>query len=141
MSKKKIALFTLIFTVVVFIVPLILLMVLVTSENVGIYFAVFGLIYFASLGFVCANVIAVKKEVVKTVSEIKVQNAAIAYRLSKNKNEVSEILGNDTAVEYETVTDGEKKDYSKVNLNPEVPIEAQMKKKQNSVEDNFDDFK
>ncbi len=135
MSKKKIALFTLIFTLVFFVVPIILLVSFVSADDLGTYFAVFGLIYFASLGFVCANVVSIKKEVLKAVSEIKVQNAAIAYRLAKNKGELTEILSEETSRQEEKI------DYSKVNLNPEEQSNVSKKDTKIYADDNFDDFK
>lgn len=133
MSKGKIVLFTLVFAVASFVVPLVLLMMFVSADNIGAYFAVFGIVFFASVGFLCATVISVKKEVLKAISEIKVQNAAIAYRLAKEKGE--------QAPENIDVAPEGKIDTSKINLNPETPLNDVNVKSKKIVNDDFDDFK
>lgn len=83
MSKGKIAVITLIFTIVTFVIPFLLLLIFVPADNISIYVTAFGILFFASLGFVTALVLSVKKDVLNAVDEIKVQNAAIAFRLSQ----------------------------------------------------------
>lgn len=138
MSKLKYVLFTLGFVAVALVIPLVLLLLFVSSENISIYVLVFGIIFFASIGFIMALIISVKKDLLATIEELKVQNAAIAYRLSKvSKEEVEAMKQVDIPEVQQPSAVG--KDSQKVNLNPETPLEP-VKKTTPVKAENFDDF-
>ncbi len=89
MSKGKIALITVLFALATFVVPiLILLMFASVNDYLGsVYLIVFGTLLFASFGFLFAMLLSTKKEISEQIEELKVQNAAIAFRLSEMKKQ------------------------------------------------------
>ena len=87
MSKGKIALVVLVFVVVTFVIPLVLLLALVDANNLSIYIAVFGVMFFGSIGFLFAMLLKTKSDIQEQIEEIKVQNAAIAYKLTEMKKQ------------------------------------------------------
>lgn len=87
MSKGKIALTVLVFVLITLVVPLVLLLALVPATSFSIYLVVFGIMFFGSIGFMVAMLFKVKSEIDEKIEELKVQNAAIAYRLSEMKKQ------------------------------------------------------
>ena len=83
MSKGKIALITVAFALITFAIPFIVLLIFVDADYISIYFTAFGSILALALGFIVALILSVKKDLLAVVEEIKVQNAAIAFKLSK----------------------------------------------------------
>ncbi len=137
MSVGKIILTVVIFVLAALIIPLVLLLLLVSAENVSVYVLVFGIIFFASIGLVLALLLSIRKEFFAAMEELKVQNAAIAYRLSKNgKDAGAEPVNTESA-------DSMNKAYSSsVNLNPETSFDVSKVKpeKKAAIEESFDDF-
>lgn len=83
MSKGKIALITVAFALITFAIPFIVLLIFVDADYISIYVTAFGSILALALGFIVALILSVKKDLLAVVEEIKVQNAAIAFKLSK----------------------------------------------------------
>lgn len=87
MTKGKIALFVLIFVLVTMVVPLILLLAFVDVNNISVYVVVYGIMFFGSIGFMIAMLFKTKGEIQEQIEELKVQNAAIAFRLTEMKKQ------------------------------------------------------
>jgi len=87
MSKGKVALTTLIFVAITFAVPFVLLLALVDANSLSIYITVFGIMFFGSIGFLFAMLLKTKSDINEQIEEIKVQNAAIAYKLTELKKQ------------------------------------------------------
>ena len=88
MSKVKIALITVAFTLIAFVIPMVLLLALINVNAYSVYYIVVGVAAFASLGFLFAMLLKVKSDISEQIEELKVQNAAIAYRLSEIKKQM-----------------------------------------------------
>lgn len=89
MTKGKIALFVLIFVLATMVAPLILLLAFVDANSISIYIVVYGVIFFGSIGFMIAMLFKTKDEIQEQIEELKVQNAAIAFRLTEMKKQGS----------------------------------------------------
>jgi hypothetical protein len=87
MSKGKIALITLAFVAITLVVPLLLLLALVDANSFSVYIVVFGTMFFGSIGFLFAMLLKTKSDIQEQIEEIKVQNAAIAYKLTEMKKQ------------------------------------------------------
>ncbi len=87
MSKVRVALNTLVFVLITLVVPLVLLLALVDVNNLSVYIVVFGLMFFGSIGFLVAMLLKTKSDIQEQIEEMKVQNAAIAFRLSEMKKQ------------------------------------------------------
>ena len=126
MSLSKRIIFTAVFVVVALIIPLLLLIAFVDSTaHFSVYVLVFGIIIFASFGFILANIISVRKNVEEAMEELKIQNAAIAFKLTSvfkdNPEALDELMKqvNSTAPESAPAA---QEDSSKVSLNPADPL-------------------
>ena len=118
MSMVKKLLFTVAFVAITLLVPgFILLMTVDASENFGAYVIVYGIILFAVFGYMIVSTHALSKEVKNVLEEIKMQNAAIAYKLT---NTVSDAKPEEIA-EPEAAAEPVK-NTSNVNLNPAAPL-------------------
>lgn len=114
MSMLKKILYTAIFVVVTLTVPAVILLLTVdASINFGAYVVVYGVILFAIFGYIIISMHSLSKEVRSAVDEMKMQNAAIAYKLTNAGTENKDEPANE---------DNEKKDTSSVNLNPDDPL-------------------
>lgn len=148
MSIKKKILLTIAFVVVTLIVPAVLLLLFVDAlTSFAAYVVTFGVILFAILGFIVINLIDVQTTLKKTVEELKMQNAAIAYKLSNNTDIVPVDVNTATneKTEVSTASNDTPKDTSKINLNPADPLVMPIVKQQDPVvekktDDGFDDF-
>ena len=148
MSIKKKILLTIAFVVVTLIVPAVLLLLFVDAlTSFAAYVVTFGVILFAILGFIVISSIDVQTTLKKTVEELKMQNAAIAYKLSNNTDIVPVDVNTDTneKTEVSTASNDTPKDTSKINLNPADPLVMPIVKQQAPVvekktDDGFDDF-
>jgi uncharacterized YccA/Bax inhibitor family protein len=89
MSKVKIALITVAFALLTFVIPIVLLLALINVNAYSVYYIVIGVAVFASFGFLFAMLLKVKSDISEQIEELKVQNAAIAYRLSEIKKQAS----------------------------------------------------
>lgn len=87
MTKGKIALFVLIFVLVTMAIPLVLLLAFVDANNISVYIVVYGIMFFGSIGFMIAMLFKTKSEIQEQIEELKVQNAAIAFRLTEMKKQ------------------------------------------------------
>lgn len=126
MSLLKKILFTAIFVVVTLAVPgLILLMTVDASAEFGAYVIVYGIILFAVFGYMIVSVHSLSKEVNSVLEEIKMQNAAIAYKLTNTAvNTASDVTPEpQQAKNTEPVNDTPKN----VNLNPAEPLKIDGK--------------
>lgn len=136
-------LFVIAFVLLTLFLPIILLLLFVDSnESFSIYVVVYGVIIFSVLGYVVAIVRNMEKKLEETMDEIKMQNAAIAYRLTNTDNELV-----NTPVQQAVQTKVEKEPVNTVNtanipLNPSEPLVIPEKKETVKVaDDGFDDFK
>ena len=87
MTKPKIALFVLIFVLATMVVPLVLLLAFVDANNISVYIVVYGIMFFGSIGFMIAMLFKTKSDIQEQIEELKVQNAAITFRLTEMKKQ------------------------------------------------------
>lgn len=143
MSIKKKILLTLAFVVATLVVPAVVLLLFVDALNYfAVYVVAFGLILFGIFGFIVISLIDIKSTLNKTVEELKMQNAAIAYKLT---NAPAEAPADAHLPVSENVEAPQTVDTTKVNLNPADPLVMPVVKKQAPVvekktDDGFDDF-
>ena len=148
MSILKKILLTVAFVLATLVVPAVILLLFVDALNYfAVYVVVFGLILFGILGFVVISLIDVQSTLKKTVEELKMQNAAIAYRLTNTSAEMP--VEAVAPVNEKTEAPQPTADATKVNLNPADPLVIPVAKKQAPVvepvvekksDDGFDDF-
>lgn len=136
---KKI-IFVIAFVLVTLVLPAVLLLLFVdATTHLSTYFVVFAVIIFAVLGYVVISVREMNKNLDSALNEIKMQNAAIAYKLSNNAGETS-----DATVSVENNAE-EKIQENTLNipLNPEEPlvVTKKVQKPEKVSDDGFDDFK
>ena len=131
MLKK--ALLVAAFVLATLIVPMFILLIFVdASMNISAYFIVYGLIIFSVLGYVIVSVRNMEKKLEDTLEEIKMQNAAIAHKLTNYD------VGHQSN-DAKAVTDGASiKSTASIPLNPAEPLVAPTKK---VTADEFNDFK
>lgn len=160
MSVLKKILLTLAFVLATLVVPAVILLLFVDALNYFVVYVVaFGLILFAILGFIVISLIDIQSNLKKTVEELKMQNAAIAYKLT-NSNSETVIVPDAPVTSFNPVspvvpvsdkTEATQpvSDTSKVNLNPADPLVMPVAKKKTPAEepviekktdDGFDDF-
>lgn len=114
MSMLKKLLFTAIFVVATLAVPgVILLLTVNSSTNFGAYVIVYGVILFAVFGYIIVSMHSLSKEIHDALEEMKMQNAAIAYKLTN-----AGAVVNDKPVKEEKAA----VDTSTVKLNPAEPL-------------------
>lgn len=109
----------------------------------------FGIVIFSIFGYIVVSVRAMSKELHEAVESMKMQNAAIAYKLTNGDKKGKKNNDSDDMEEDKK----EKVDISKVNLNPETPLVPDKNKNNKNnknnkpnnmtkkIDDNFDDFK
>lgn len=129
----KKALFVAGFVAATLVLPMIVLLIFVdASMNISAYFIVYGLIIFSILGYVIVSVRNMEKKLEDTLDEIKMQNAAIAHKLTN-------FDGVQQSNNAKVVTDGATiKSTANIPLNPAEPLVAPTKK---VTADEFNDFK
>ena len=131
-----------IFVLATLVLPCVLLLLFVDSANgFSVYVITYGVIIFAVLGYVVAGVRNMEKKLEDTMEEIKMQNAAIAYKLTNVDNEIAP-----TPVPQQPIVQEIKEepvvDTSNIPLNPAEPLVMPTEKKTGKVtDDGFDDFK
>ncbi len=117
MSNLKKALFVVVFVVVTLTIPaLILLLTVDASINFGAYVIVYGVILFSIFGYIIISMHSLSKEIREAVEEMKMQNAAIAYKLTNNPVQEPTVAGVDE--EAKTIN---------VKLNPAEPLKVDGK--------------
>ncbi|MBQ3889261.1 MAG: hypothetical protein II738_05895 [Clostridia bacterium] len=171
MTLVKRIIFTVVYVVVALFVPLSILAIFVdATEHSAVWFIVIGAILFATMGLILANVVSQRKTIEKTMEDIQMQNAAIAYKLSAVFKDNPEALdavmqqmnaapddGDKDEIDLMPAFEEEKKepavDTSRVTLNPADPLVFPEKKpdkkndapkagekSENKKSGNFDDF-
>lgn len=131
---KKIV-FVIAFVLVALVLPAILLLTFVdTTSSFSTYLIVFGIILFSIFGYVVASVRSMEKKLEDALEEIKMQNAAIAYKISNSDIDVEQVK--------QVVKPEVKKESINIPLNPAEPlIMPAVKQSEKIVDDGFDDFK
>lgn len=114
MTKGKIALFVLIFVLVTMAIPLVLLLAFVDANNISVYIVVYGVMFFGSIGFMIAMLFKTKSEIQEQIEELKVQNAAIAFRLTEMKKQGG-MVQQTPAVKLEEVKEEPKEKFDDFN--------------------------
>ena len=147
MSLSKRIIFAAVFVVVALVIPLLLLIAFVdSSAHFSVYVLVFGIIIFASFGFILANIVSIRKNVETAMEELKIQNAAIAFKLTSvfkdNPEALDELLKqvNNPAAAEDAAP---QVDTSKVSLNPADPLimpEVTAKPEPEKKTETFGDF-
>ncbi len=138
---KKI-IFVIAFVLLTLVLPCVLLLLFVdSSSSFSIYVITYGVIIFAVLGYVVASVRGMEKKLEETMEEIKMQNAAIAYKLTNVDNELSVAPAPQQPIVQE-VKEEPVVDTSNIPLNPAEPLVMPTEKITRKVaDDGFDDFK
>ncbi len=85
MSLKKKILTVAIYVLVALIIPAVILLIFVDSSESYIYLLVFSAIIFTTFGIIIMQINSIKADVNKSLEELKVQNAALAFRFSQIK--------------------------------------------------------
>lgn len=144
MTLSKRILFTVIYVVVALFLPVLFLAIFVDStEHTEVWFIVIGAVMFATLGLILANVVSQRKTIEKTMEDVQMQNAAIAYKLNAVFKDNPEALdavmqkvkaddGDEDEIDLMPAFEDEKKepavDTSRVTLNPADPLVFPEKK-------------
>ncbi len=140
---KKI-IFVIAFVLITLVLPCILLLLFVDASNgFSVYVITYGAIIFAILGYIIASVRNMEKKLEETMEEIKMQNAAIAYKLTNVDNEMAPPSAPQQPVVQEVKEEpAPLVDSSNIPLNPAEPLVMPTEKKVEKVaDDGFDDFK
>ena len=142
---KKV-LFVIGFVLVTLVLPAVLLLMFVdATEGFSFYVITYGVILFAIFGYVIISVRNMEKKIDETMEEIKMQNAAIAYKLSnsslaaveEHQSYYTPVVNKEVSVAAEVPVDT-----SNIPLNPAEPLVMPKVKKVVKVsDDGFDDFK
>ena len=115
MSKIKIALITGGFALITFVIPMVLLLALINVTAYSIYYIVIGVAAFASFGFLFAMLLKIKSDISEQIEELKVQNAAIAYRLSEIKKQADKLPAVAEASQEKTAEKEKKERFDEFN--------------------------
>lgn len=142
MSIKKKILLTLAFIGATLVVPGIVLLLFVDALNYfAVYVVAFATILFSILGFIVISLIDIQSTLKKTVDDLKMQNAAIAYKLSNSQTDIT----SDVAATSENDLNMNSSPTTKINLNPADPLVMPVVKKsapvvEKKTDEGFDDF-
>lgn len=141
-SILKKLIFVIAFVLLTLVLPCVLLLLFVDSaKGFSVYVITYGVIIFAVLGYVVASVRNMEKKLEETMEEIKMQNAAIAYKLTNVDNELSVAPAPQQPIVQE-VKEEPVVDTRNIPLNPAEPLVMPIEKKAEKVaDDGFDDFK
>lgn len=136
----KKAIFIVAFVLIALVLPsAILLLFIDSTAYFSIYVMTYAVIIFGILGYVVSTVKGTEKKINDALEELKMQNAAIAYKLSnsdveqqKSENKTTNKAKEDATVKTENIP-----------LNPAEPLVAPVVKKNTNAkaDDGFDDFK
>ncbi len=136
MTLVKKILFTAIFVAAIVLIPgLILLLTVDATQDFSVYVVVYGIILFAIFGYIIISLHSISKEIHNALEEMKMQNAAIAYKLTSTDDK--SVAGDNKVTPDKTVEPVVEKPKQKTNLNPADPLTIDGK----VVGDNFGDFK
>lgn len=139
-SLLKKIIFIIAFVLLTLILPGVLLLMFVdATQGFSVFVIAYGIIIFAILGYVIASIRDMEKKLEETMEEIKMQNAAIAYKLTNNDSEPvnapQQPVINATVEETPVST-------TNIPLNPAEPLVMPTQKTvEKTVDDGFDDFK
>ena len=139
-SLMKKIVFVIAFVLLTLILPGILLLLFVdASQNFSVFVVTYGVIIFAILGYIVASVRNMDKKIEETMEEIKMQNAAIAYRLTNADNESIQAPIQQPIV---NVTEEKVVNTANIPLNPADPlVMPSVKATTKTADDGVDDFK
>lgn len=138
---KKI-IFVIGFIAATLILPAILLLLFVdASQNFSVFVIAFGVILFGILGYIVSCVREVEKKIESTMDEIKMQNAAIAYKISNNMDDFNSAPVQQMAAPVAEPAQEPVVDTNKIPLNPAEPLVMPTVNKAAKADDGFDDFK
>lgn len=138
-SIIKRIIFVIVFVLLTLILPGILLLSFIdASSSFAVYVITYGVILFGVFGYIVLCVRNMEKKLEDTMEEIKMQNAAIAYKLSNTDFELGNVSKQDAA----PVTEKPVVNTANIPLNPAEPLVMPTDKKvEKTVDDGFDDFK
>ena len=120
----------------------VLLLFVDASQNFAVYVITFGVIIFGILGYIVSSVREMEKKVETTMEEIKMQNAAIAYKLSNNMDELNVTVPQAAAPQVAEPVQQPAPASTNIPLNPSEPlVMPTVKKTVKASDDGFDDFK
>ena len=137
-SILKKLIFVVAFVLATLVLPAFLLLMFIdASQNFGVFVIAFGVIIFAILGYIIASIRSLQKKFDETMDEIKMQNAAIAYKLTNGVPEAP------VAPQPQPVNEAAPvQSTANIPLNPADPLVMPASKKTDKkVDDGFDDFK
>lgn len=139
---KKIV-FVIGFILATLILPAVVLLFFVdASQNFSVYVIAFGVIIFAILGYIVSCVREMEKKIESTMDEIKMQNAAIAYKLSNKVDELNVVSHQSVATPVVESVNEPVVDTASIPLNPAEPlVMPTVNKTTKASDDGFDDFK
>lgn len=138
MNIFKKVLFIVAFVICTLIVPYVFLALFVDAINhFNVYVIVTAVIIFAIWGYVIISIHNMSKELHEAVEAMKMQNAAIAFKLTEDVYKGDKDGGKKKKGNKKDFDDSEKVDTSNVNLNPADPLVYGKKSK---INDNYDDF-
>ena len=120
----------------------ILLLFFDAAQGFSVYVITFGVIIFGVLGYIVSSVRDMEKKVETTMKEIKMQNAAIAYKLSSNMDELNVAVPQAAASQVAEPVQQPAPASTNIPLNPSEPlVMPTVKKTVKASDDGFDDFK
>ena len=139
---KKI-IFVIGFILATLVLPAVILLLFVdAAQGFSVYVITFGVIIFGVLGYIVSSVREMEKKVETTMEEIKMQNAAIAYKLSNNMDELNVAVPQAAAPQVAEPVQQPAPASTNIPLNPSEPLVMPTVKKTVKVsDDGFDDFK
>lgn len=132
------------FILATLILPAVILLLFVdAAQSFSVYVIAFGVIIFGILGYIVSSVREMEKKIETTMDEIKMQNAAIAYKLSNGNSEFAPAPQSQPAVPVATEeTPAEAVNSINIPLNPSEPlVMPKVNKAPKVADDGFDDFK
>ena len=139
---KKI-IFVIGFILATLVLPAVILLLFVdAAQGFSVYVITFGVIIFGVLGYIVSSVRDMEKKVETTMKEIKMQNAAIAYKLSSNMDELNVAVPQAAAPQVAEPVQQPAPATTNIPLNPSEPlVMPTVKKTVKASDDGFDDFK
>ena len=139
---KKI-IFVIGFILATLVLPAVILLLFVdAAQGFSVYVITFGVIIFGVLGYIVSSVREMEKKVETTMEEIKMQNAAIAYKLSSNMDELNVAVPQAAAPQVAEPVQQPAPASTNIPLNPSEPlVMPTVKKTVKASDDGFDDFK
>ena len=139
---KKI-IFVIGFILATLVLPAVILLSFVdAAQGFSVYVITFGVIIFGVLGYIVSSVRDMEKKVETTMKEIKMQNAAIAYKLSSNMDELNVAVPQAAAPQVAEPVQQPAPASTNIPLNPSEPlVMPTVKKTVKASDDGFDDFK